>query len=182
MIINAITGTPQLVFANDRVRLATVIDNGRLSYAAYVHRTKSIHQFDSADAMQDFTEQMGLVSATEPLTAEQFTERLRPFVISKWRERRVKTVSLNDDGMDHISDVMGKIREQIQKGHTLVKGTGLMAEWTWTEFDDEALFLAPHGVILGEPEHQWVEMHKRGNGWIYELLNEILHELNECLA
>ena len=182
MIINKVSGTAQLVFANERVRLAVIDNSGHVSYAAYVHRTKTLHQFVSADTMLNFIEQSGLITANEPISTDAFKERIRPFVLRKWKERKVQAVNTNGMSASDRQDAYINLRNNIAKGHIQIKGTGIMAESTWTEFDNEAFFLAPHGVILGKPGHEFVEKHKKGNGWIYELLNEVLFELNDYLA
>lgn len=172
MVINTISGTPQLIFANERVRLARVNDNGHLSYAAYVHRTKTTHQFISAKSMLKFTEEMGLISANHTLRRAEIKERLQPFVIQKWNERCKAGMSFKE------------ARLAIQKGHTLTQGEGLMKETTWTEFDAEMDFLAPKGIFLdllphvyGKDSDTQIHMHKRGCGWVYEILDEILIDL-----
>ena len=182
MIIESIVGTVQRIFKNDRVRLGIINNNGHVSYTAYVHRTKTLHQFISGDSMQDFAVDMGLISDSEPVSRDAFKTRIRPFVLRKWKERKVQAVNTNGMSASDRQDAYANIRSEIEKGHIQVKGSGIMTESTWTEFDNEAFFLAPHGIILGEPGHEFVEKHKKGNGWIYQLLDEVLFELNDYLA
>ena len=166
MVINRLSGTPQLVFANERVRLAVIDDSGRRSYAAYVHRTKTTHQFKSADAMQDFAEHMGLIPATETLRRHQIKSQLQPFIALKWQERCKPGMNYKEAWIN------------IQKGHIKVRGSGLMKQTTWTEFDAEMAFQAPKGIFLDiTDEDTEIHMHQPGCGWTYEIFQEILREL-----
>ena len=151
MVIDKVKGTVQLVFANEKVRLGIMNVAGHISYIAYVHPTKTLHRFQDADTMQDFSLHMGLIPANEPITQTTFKERIKPFVLRKWKERQVKAVSINNVSFSDKTDAFQSMNAQISKGHTLTRGSGIMAESTWTEFDNEVFFIAPHGVILGQP-------------------------------
>ena len=87
MVINSINGTSQLVYSNERVRLAIIDTSGHLSWCAYVHRTKTTHQFDTPSKMLDFAEHFNLIPAAETLTREQFRQRITPFVLRMFAER-----------------------------------------------------------------------------------------------
>ena len=67
MVINSVNGTPQLVYSNERVRLAIINTSGHLSWCAYVHRTKTTHQFDTPSKMLNFAEHFNLISANQAL-------------------------------------------------------------------------------------------------------------------
>ena len=85
MVINSINGTSQLVYSNERVRLAIIDTSGHLSWCAYVHRTKTTHQFNSPSKMLDFAEHFNLIPAAEPLTREQFRAAYNSFCPSHVR-------------------------------------------------------------------------------------------------
>ena len=166
MVINSVNGTPQLVYSNERVRLAIIDTSGHLSWCAYVRRTKTTHQFDSPSKMLNFAEHFNLISANHVLTREEYKQRITPFVLRMFAERC-------KDGMT-FHQALTKMSEK----HTLTSGTGIMREATWTEFDDEASFAIPHGVLLFENnEDQDPEFHCHGNAWTYEILDEILIKL-----
>ena len=164
MVINSINGTSQLVYSNERVRLAIIDTSGHLSWCAYVHRTKTTHQFDTPSKMLNFAEHFNLIPAAETLTREQFRQRITPFVLRMFAERCEPGITFHQ--------ALAKMSEK----HTLSSGTGVMSESTWTEFDDEASFAIPHGVLLSE-NNENPEFHYRGNGWTYEVLDEILISL-----
>ena len=164
MIINAISGTPQLVYKNEKVRLAIIDTSGHLSWCAYVHRTKTTHQFDSPSQMLNFAEHFNLIPANEVLTREEFRQRITPFVLRMFAERCKPGMTFHQ--------ALAKMSEK----HSLTSGTGIMRESTWTEFDDEASFAIPQGVLLSE-NHKDPEFHHPGNGWTYEVLDEILIDL-----
>ncbi|MXV73433.1 hypothetical protein F4Z99_04040 [Candidatus Poribacteria bacterium] len=175
MVINKVKGTAQLVFANDRVRLAVINAVGRVSYAAYVHRTKTTHQFESADAMQDFAEQMGLIPANEPVSVEQFKQRLMPFLLRMFQERCKPG--------DSLKKVDTKI---LKKMHRKFGSGDLMWESTCPELDAEAQFLFPHGIRLwddapnqipGAEPVSGIEFHKPANGWTYEHVDMAIAEI-----
>ena len=168
IIPRKINGTSQRIMSNAHVVLAIINDgHGRYTWNAYVHHTKTIHEFDAPSKMLDFIEHMGLVAANKTLTRTEFKHRIRPFVLRKWTERC-------EPGMDLIKALLA-----IEKGHVMSRGTGIMAETTWTEFDEHALFLIPKGVWLTDDptEESEPEFHARGNGWIYEILHEVVAEL-----
>ena len=167
MITQKVTGTPSLIFANERVRLASANDNGRISWYAFVMDSRTLHSFTSPTTMLEFSEHMGLMSSSEPLTREEYITRMRPFVMRKWAERCKPGMTFEEAD------------RAIADGHTQVRGHGLMQESTWTEFDDEVWFLAPKGVRLWDDD-DGVELHKKGNGWTYEpIQEEIFRELVE---
>ena len=167
MVINSINGTPQLVYSNERVRLAIVDTSGHLSWCAYVHRTKTTHQFNSPSKMLDFTEHFNLISANQVLTREEFKQRITPFVLRMFTERCKPGMTFH------------QARAKMQEKHTLTRGTGIMQESTWTEFDDEASFAIPQGVFLFDhtDPNEKPEFHHPGNGWTYEALDEIVLKL-----
>ena len=164
MVINSINGTSQLVYSNERVRLAIIDTSGHLSWCAYVHRTKTTHQFDTPNKMFDFAEHFNLIPAAEILTREQFRQRITPFVLRMFAERCEPGITFH------------QARAKMQEKHTLTRGTGIIQESTWTEFDDEASFAIPHGVFLFDSPkpNKKPEFHYPGNGWTYEVLDEIL--------
>ena len=161
---NSVNGTPQLVYSNERVRLAIIDTSGHLSWCAYVHRTKTTHQFDSPSKMLNFAEHFNLISANDVLTREEYKQRITPFVLRMFAERCRPGMTFHQ--------ALTKMSEK----HTLTSGTGIMRESTWTEFDDEASFAIPHGVLLSE-NNENPEFHYPGNGWTYEILDEILSKL-----
>ena len=172
MIINKVIGKTQRIMLNEYIALGIIDTNGNRTWTAYVRHTKTIHIFNEPNKMLDFTEHMGFISANETLTRDEFKQRMKPFVLGKWIERC-------KPGMDFEQASIA-----IQKGHTKHRGTGLMTESTWTEFDDHASFLIPKGFWLSDAhisENQ-AEYHFPGNGWSYEILYDVIQEFCEMFS
>ena len=168
MVIKRIDGTAHCIYSNKRVRLATVDTLGRRTYCAYVIQTKSIHQFEQSRTMIRFAEINALLPAYNPITTSEFKLRIRPFLLRLW-DKRCKP------GM-----TFAEAQKALEKDHLLHRGSGLMGESTWTEFDDEAYFLIPCGILLlpdSNPDD--AILHHKANGWTYEPMLEVLDDIVE---
>ena len=175
MVVEKVNGKASLLFANERVRLARADDDGRVSFYAYVHRTRTLHNFTSSSTMMRFAEHMGLMADSVPLSLEDYQKRMIPFIMRKWAERCTPGMSYE------VAD------KAIHGGHIQVRGTGIMQESTWTEFDDEVWFLAPKGIIRFESDEynpeDHIEIHTKGNGWTYEpIVETIFRDLVEMFT